>query len=57
MKYMFHKCYSLKSLNLSNFNTQNIVNMEYMFSWCNSLIYLDLSDFNTQSKVYGFNVL
>ena len=31
---MFNGCSSLKELNLSNFNTNNVTNMEYMFSGC-----------------------
>ena len=36
---MFFNCYSLTSLNLSNFNTQNVTDMSYMFYNCNSLIF------------------
>ena len=36
--YMFHNCKSLTSLDLSNFNTQNLTNMNHMFYNCNSLI-------------------
>ena len=35
--YMFYDCYSLISLDLSNFNTQNVTNMSGMFAGCNSL--------------------
>ncbi len=31
MRYMFCDCSSLTSLNLSNFNTNNVINMEYIF--------------------------
>ena len=31
---MFNECSSLKELNLSNFNTNNVTNMRYMFSGC-----------------------
>ena len=31
---MFYECSSLKELNLSNFNTQNVTNMAGMFSGC-----------------------
>ena len=37
MACIFYDCNSLTNLNLSNFNTQNVTNMEYMFSYCNSL--------------------
>ena len=47
--YMFDNCDSLISLDLSNFNTQNVTDMSNMFSGCKSLISLDLSNFNTQN--------
>ncbi len=47
MSYMFYKCSSLTSLNLSNFNTDNVKNMSYMFSHCSSLSSLNLTNFNT----------
>ena len=31
---MFFKCWSLKELNLNNFNTNNVTNMRWMFSKC-----------------------
>ena len=37
MYYMFGYCLSLTNLNLSNFNTQNVTNMEGMFYDCNAL--------------------
>jgi len=37
-------------LNLSNFDTSNVINMEEMFRNCTSLVSLNLSSFNT-SKV------
>ena len=47
--FMFSGCDSLTNLNLSNFNTQNVINMRYMFYYCNSLTNLNLSNFNTQN--------
>ena len=38
---------SLTELNLSSFNTKNVVNMKYMFAENNTLISLNLSNFNT----------
>ena len=32
---MFCNCSSLNSLNLSNFNTNNVTNMRFMFFWVN----------------------
>ena len=46
---MFSNCFSLISLNLSNFNTYNVTNMSYMFYNCNSLTSLNLSNFNTEN--------
>ena len=56
--FMFFDCVSLSSIDLSNFNTQNVTNMESMFYNCNSLSSLDLSNFNTQNvtnMVYMFS--
>ena len=47
--YMFYFCSSLTNLDLSNFNTQNVINMESMFYNCTSLTNLNLSNFNTQN--------
>ena len=45
--FMFFKCSSLTSLNLSNLNSINITNMNFMFFDCSSLIYLNLENLNT----------
>ena len=37
MSCMFSGCSSLKELNLSNFITNNVINMKVMFSGCSSL--------------------
>ena len=49
MSGMFSFCSSLTSLNLSNFNTNNVTDMRYMFSDCSSLTSLNLSNFNTNN--------
>ena len=46
---MFSKCSSLKKLNLSNFNANNVTNMSYMFNKCSSLKELNLSNFNIRN--------
>ena len=46
---IFFKCYDIKSLDLSSFNTQNVIYMSGMFRGCNSLTNLNLSSFNTQN--------
>lgn len=47
---MFRDCSHLPTLNFSDFDTSNVVDMDYMFSRCSNFITLDLSGFNT-SKV------
>ena len=44
---MFYSCFSLRSLDLSSFNTINVEDMFSMFNSCKSLVSLDLSSFNT----------
>ena len=46
---MFNECSNLTSLDVSNFNTQNVTNMGFMFSECSNLTSLDVSNFNTQN--------
>ena len=46
---MFYECNSLTTIDLSNFNTQNVTNMHSMFCECNSLTTIDLSNFSTQN--------
>ena len=45
MSDMIYYC-SLTSLDLSNFNYNNVNNMSYIFYGCSSLISLDFSNFN-----------
>ena len=47
MEYLFGACYSLSSLDLSNFKTSNVRIMKQMFYKCTNLISLNLSNFNT----------
>ena len=46
MSYKFFWCRSLKQLNLSIFNTENVLNMRNMFYYCESLEELNISNFN-----------
>ena len=54
-------CQRLKSLDLSNFRTPNLNEINNIFSGCNSLIYLDLSNwefkYNTFSKSIFNNLI
>ena len=54
--FMFYYCVTLAQLNLSNFDTNNIVTMYGMFDGCKNLTSLDLSSFNT-SKVTKMNYM
>ena len=47
MIFMFYHCTSLRNLDVSNFNTANVKNMQGMFDLCSNLTQLDLSSFNT----------
>ena len=51
---MFKGCTSLTSLDLSNFETYNVDNMEGMFSGCTSLKNLDISRFSGEGKTDQF---
>ncbi len=44
---MFSGCSGLTKIDVSNFNTGNVVNMYGLFSGCSNLTELDLSNFNT----------
>ena len=45
MDYMFDRCSSLSILDLSNFQTSNVIDMSYMFNECRSLTSLIISTF------------
>ena len=49
MGHMFSSCSSLKELNLSNFNTNKVINMKYMFKYCMNLETIDISTFKTDN--------
>ena len=51
---MFYSCKALTSLDVSGWDTSNVVNMEYMFSGCTALTSLDLSGWDT-SNVWNMN--
>ena len=51
---MFYGCSSLKDINLSNFNTNKVTNMDYMFGDCpylnkNNIIIKDKRIFNNET--------
>ena len=47
MSYMFYRCSSLTSLDVTHFNTANVTDMHCMFEDCSSLTSLDVTHFNT----------
>ena len=47
--WMFFGCKSLESVDLSSFNSNNVINMSFMFYHCDSLELIDLSSFNTSN--------
>ena len=49
LSYMFHNCSSLNSINLYNFNANNVTNMSCMFHGCSSLTLINLSNFKTDN--------
>ena len=58
MAYMFKNCSTLIKIDLSSFNTDQVLNMSSMLSNCNSLKNIDLSTFNTDKVInmsYMFN--
>ena len=47
---MFNNDYSLTTLNLSSFRTDNIISMNYTFANCYNLLSLDISYFNSSNS-------
>jgi len=55
INHMFCECSSIISINLSNFNTKNVINMSCIFARCSSLTNVNLTNINTQNvkNMYG----
>ena len=56
MSSMFSFCSSLKELNLSNFNTNNVINLNSMFYGCSSLKKINLNIFNIINEIDTSNM-
>ena len=56
MSYMFYGMANLTTLDLSNFDTSQVTNMEYMFSRMSNLTTLNFSNFDT-SKVKNMSYM
>ena len=48
---MFFSCESLTNIDLSNFNSSNIITMSFMFYYCKSLRNINFSNFNTKQVI------
>ena len=48
---MFFNCSNLISINLFNYNTQNILYMNYSFTNCYKLTFINISSFNSTSII------
>ena len=48
---MFNSCKKLISINISNFNTSLVKNMNYMFAECHSLKFVEINNINTSSLI------
>ena len=46
---MFDTCSGLTTLDVSNFNTSNVTEMEAMFAGCSNLKSIDISNFDTRN--------
>jgi surface protein len=55
MRYMFKNCDLLETLDLSNWNTSNVTDMEYMFSNCTNLTTIYVGSNWTTSNVENSN--
>ena len=54
---MFQQCNELISLNLSNFNTSKVTDMQWMFNNCVKLEYLNISNFNINDNCNTKNMI
>ena len=57
MAHMFEECKSLFSINLSNFCTKNVQNMDYMFANDEKLVYINLENMIDNSINSMINIL
>ena len=56
MGHMFYGCSSLTSLNLSNFETSEIIYMNNMFKDCYNLEYINIKNFIENSSLYLYDI-
>ena len=54
---MFNYCLSLKTLNLTSFDTRNVTDMHYMFEHCDSITSIYISDkWKTNRVTYSYKM-
>ena len=51
MSYMFSGCSKLTNIDLSSFNTKNIINMSYMFQFCSNLKKIRITKKNNEKLI------
>ena len=49
---MFHDCYDITEIDLSNFNSSQVTYMSRMFGGCLSLTSINFTNFNTSKVIY-----
>jgi surface protein len=49
MSYLFYDCSALTSINVTNFDTSNVMYMNHMFRGCSSLTTLNVTNFDTSN--------
>ena len=54
---MFYYCISLPKIDLSNFNTQNVINISSMFYGCISLSNINLSNLSNIKNINNKNCI
>ena len=47
--FMFYNCSNIIDIDLSEFNSENVINMLSMFEGCSNLINIDLTEFNSKN--------
>jgi len=57
MYYMFYDCSSLQSLDVSGFDTSQVIDMDHMFANCSSLEELDISGFDMSNAMNSGTML
>ena len=57
MSYMFYNCPSLTSLDLTNFNTNNVKNFNFIFYGINKSCEISSNDTKIKNQLIGYQML